>query len=159
MSINKTEKLELNVWLESEPVNFEEVNANFEKIDSLPLCIESGTKSSSYTGGSDASATWLYKKYSDGTIEMCTRLEYTNLKCNGGTSAPYYSGVSEVTVPFTLSRTYDVQMHLASNTIGWISDITAKAAMDKIRFRVMAMSLESSTEYKMVFINVKGVLA
>lgn len=159
MSINKTEKLGLNIWLENEPVNFEEINENFEEIDKMPIPIESGTKSSPYTGGSDSSATWLYKKYSDGSVEMCTRLEFTNLKCNGGTSAPYYSGVSEVTVPFTLSRTYDVQMHLASNTIGWISDITGRAAMDVIRFRVMAMGLETDTEYKQVFINVKGVLA
>lgn len=155
---NVTDNLQFNVWLEDDVVNFEEINANFEKLDSMVMCVESGTKTSAYSGGSSSNATWKYKKYSDGTIEMSSKLEFTNLKCNGGSAAPYYSGSVLVNFPFDLKEVYDVQMHLASNTIGWVSDITGKSVLDSVNFRVMGMSSESTYVYKQVFINVKGVL-
>ena len=155
----KTPKLGLNIWLESDPVNFEEVNENFKKIDDMVMCIESGEGSSSYSGGVSGSTIWKYKKYSDGTIDMSTKMEFTNIKCNGGSSAPYYSGTLSLYFPFTLSQVYDVQMHLASNTIGWVSDITGQSVLDKVMFRLLNMEYESDYKYKQVFINVKGVLA
>ena len=155
----KTPKLGLNIWLESDPVNFEEVNENIKKIDDMVMCIESGEVSSSYSGGVSGSTTWKYKKYSDGTIDMSTKMEFTNIKCNGGSSAPYYSGTLSLYFPFTLSQVYDVRMHLASNTIGWVSDITGQSVLDKVSFRLLNMESESDYKYKQVFINVKGVLA
>lgn len=155
---NLTNNLKFNVWLEDDVVNFEEINENFEKLDSMVMCVESGTKTSAYSGGSSSNATWRYKKYSDGTIDMSTILEFTNLKCNGGSAAPYYSGSVQVDFPFEFKLVYDVQMHLASNTIGWVSDITGKSVNDYVRFRVMGMGNESTYIYKQVFINVKGVL-
>ena len=80
MSANKTKNLGLNIWLENEPVNFEEMNENFEKIDHFVSCTESGVKTASYSGGSDTVANWRYKKYSDGTVEMSAKLNFTNLK-------------------------------------------------------------------------------
>ena len=50
-------------------------------------------------------------------------------------------------------------MHLASNTIGWVSDITGKSVLDYVMFRVMGTEYESENVYKQVFITVKGVLA
>lgn len=159
MSVNTTKKLGLHTWLENETVDFTEINENFEKIDNLPFCIESGTKTSSYTGGSSSTATWRYKKYSDGTVDMSTVLYYENLKCNGGSQAPYYSGASKVNFPFNLKAVYDVQMHLASNTIGWVADITNRTVADSVTFRVAAVYPESDLMYKQVFINVKGVIS
>ncbi len=156
---NKTTNLGLNVFLENEVVDFEQINNNFETIDKQIYCVESGTITSNYTGGSSSVAVWRYKKYSDGTVEMSTKIEFTNLKCNGGNSAPYYSGDSTLYFPFTLSEVYDVHMHLASNTIGWVSDTTGYSINDFVIFKIMSMSLEEDYIYKQVFINVKGVLA
>lgn len=156
---NTTKNLGLNIWLENEVVDFEEINENFKKLDTMIMCVESGTKTANYTGGSDSVATWRYKKYSDKSIEMWAKLQFTNLKCNGGTSSPYYSVESKIYFPFTLSSVNDVQMHLASNTIGWVSDITGQSVLDNVRFRVMSTAYESTTLYKQIFINVKGVLA
>lgn len=156
MSIKKTKNHSLNIWLENEPVDFEEINANFETIDKFVACIESGTKTAYYQGGSDSVAVWHYKKYSDKTIEMYAKLGFTNLKCNGGSKAPYYSGSSKVMFPFEMTSVYDVQMHLASNTTGWVSDITGKSVLDYVMFRVMAMEFENELEFKQVFITVKG---
>lgn len=154
---NPTTNLGLNTWLENEVVNFEEVNQNFEKLDTMVMCIESGTKTSSYIGGSNDVTTWRYKKYSDGTIDMSAKLIFTNLKCNGGSAIPYYSVDSKVYFPFSLSEVYDVQMHLASNTIGWVSNITDRSILGYAMFRVMSIKLETTDEYKQIFINVKGV--
>ena len=156
---NKTKNLGLNTFLENEVVDFEQINENFELIDKKIFCMESGTVTSNYTGGSSNVATWRYKKYSDGTVEMSTKIEFTNIKCNGGEAAPYYSGDSELFFPFALSSVYDVHIHLASNTIGWVSDITGHSVIDKVMFRVMAMQFEEDYIYKQVFVNVKGVLA
>lgn len=155
---NKTANLQLNTWLENEAVNFEEVNENFETIDNLVSCIESGTKTANYTGGVESAAKWRYKKYSDGTVEMSTVVYFTNLKCNGGSKSPYYSGTSTIYFPLSLSGVYNVQMHLASNTFGWVSNITGKTVSDYVMFRLMALEYEDTEEYKQVFINVKGVM-
>ena len=50
-------------------------------------------------------------------------------------------------------------MHLVSNTMGWISDITGETVLDNIRFRLMNMRKETEEEYKQIFVSVKGVLA
>ena len=155
---NVTKKLGLNIWLENDIVDFEQINENFQKIDDCVICTESGIKTASYSGGVSGTANWRYKKYSDGTIEMSTKLEFTNIKCNGGSKAPYYSGSSTVQFPFSMSEVYDVQMHLASNTIGWVSDITGKSVLDSVMFRVMAMEYEDDYIYKQVYITVKGVI-
>lgn len=155
---NKTANLQLNTWLEDEPVDFEEVNENFKTIDGLVSCIDSGIKTANYTGGVESAAKWRYKKYSDGTVEMSTVLNFTNLKCNGGSKSPYYSGTSTIYFPLSLSGVYNVQMHLASNTFGWVSNITGKTVSDYVMFRLMALEYEDTEEYKQVFINVKGVM-
>lgn len=155
---NLTPNLKLNTWLENDVVDFEEINENFQIIDGLVRVTESGTKAANYTAGSSGTTTWRYKKYSDGTIDMSAKLEFANLKCNTGTESPYYSGTSTVMFPFTLSSVYDVQMHLASNTVGWVSDIMGHAVNDKVLFRVMSVTNETNDVYKQVFINVKGVL-
>lgn len=156
---NQTTKLGLNTFLENEAVDWELINENFTKLEAMNLCIESGTKTASYTGGVTSTATWRYRKYADGTIDMSTKLEFDNLKCNGGPSSPHYSGTSQVYFPFSLSQVYDVQMHLASNTIGWVSDITGKSVLDYVMFRVMSTANESTNIYKQIFITVKGVVS
>ena len=155
---NQTKNLGLNTWLENEIVDFEQVNENFEKLDGMAMVIESGTKTASYTGGVNGTAAWRYKKYSDGTIEMSTKLEFTNIKCNGGEQAPYYSGASNVYFPFEFSSVYDVNVHMSSNTIGWASDITNRSVLDHISFRIMSMYKETENVYKQIFINVKGMV-
>lgn len=155
---NKTKNLGLNTWLESEVVDFEQVNENFETLDAMPMCIESGTKTANYTGGVSGTTVWRYKKYSDKTIEMSTKMEFTNIKCNGGDVSPYYSGISEVHFPFTLSSVYCVQMHLASNTFGWVTNITGSSVLDLVKFRILNPTKEEEGTYKQVFITVKGVM-
>lgn len=165
MSYNKTTKLGLNIWLENEAVNFEEVNENFTKIDAIPFCVESGTKSASFTGGASGDVVvWYYKKYSDGTIELNAKLDYNDLRCVNGEGAPYYSSESKVNFPFSLAKIYSVQMHLIDREhLGWVQDTTPKDILTYANYVVVGFLKEDADSvptpsYKQVYITVKGVL-
>lgn len=159
MASNKTDKLRLNTWLESEPVDFEEINSNFEIIDNLILISESNTTTAAFTlGGSNTTATWRYKKYSDGTIDMCASIPYLDLRCSTGSASPYNSDISKISFPFSLKEINNIQMHLSSSNFAWIFDCTDDTVVDSISFKVMTFAAETAASYKKVFINVKGVL-
>lgn len=153
---NQTAKIQFNTFFENDVVDWEKINENFQKLDDMALCIESGEKTASYSGDISGNVTWHYKKYSDGSIEMYTKIEFDNIKCNSGSAPPYYSGTSKVMFPFNLTAVHDVQMHLVANYIGWVSDITEKSVVDYVIFRLAGLTLETNYEYKRVFINVKG---
>lgn len=156
----KTERLGLNTWLENDIVDFELMNENFRIIDEAPSIVEAGTTTSTYTDSSSKTTTWYYKKYSDGTVEMSAKLGYTGLLCNQGTQAPYYSNASDVNFPFDMSKVYDVQVSMSSNTFGW--PILTKGADVNNMVSLRAVSLNKDTEselYKQIYIQVKGVLS
>lgn len=151
-----TPNVAFNTFLENEVIDFEKINENFEKLDGYALCIESGEKTALYSGGTSGNATWRYKKYSDGAIEMYTKIELENLKCNSGVSLPYYSPDVKVMLPINMISIDHIETQLASSTIGWISNITDKNIVDYILFKVISTAYESTNIYKQVFINVKG---
>lgn len=153
---NKTTKLGLNTFLESEVLNYEDVNYNFEKIDEYPICIESGKKSSTYSGAVSGNATWYYRKYSDGTIDLYTNIETTGLKCSSGASAPYHSNTTKILIPISLSTIYGTELSLTSEYLGWVADITGKNVNDYITFQVVGLKVESNNTYKRVYIHIKG---
>lgn len=148
--------MKFNIFLENDVVDFEKINENFNKLDKLVLCTESGTKSASYSGAATGNASWYYRKFSDGTIEMYTKLELDNIKCGSGASSPYQSGTISVNFPFKLTAVNNVNMNMASNTVGWVSDTTGKGIVDLVRFNVRSTAYENSYIYKQVYINVKG---
>lgn len=153
---NLSTNMGFNLFLESDVVDFEQLNANFEKLDKMVLCIESGTKTSSYSGNTTGNATWNYKKYSDGTIDLDTAIGFDTLKCNQGSKAPYYTGNCRVYFPFTITKIDNVQIHMSSETKGWVCNLTGKDVVDYILFNIMGMESESNYVFKKVFINVKG---
>lgn len=157
---NKTKNIGLTTWLESDVVDFEQVNDNFEKIDALVNCIEAGVIVGSYDdGGTVATTNWHYKKYSNGSVKMDAKLVFNNLICDTGDEIPYYSDSVTITYPFQFSSVYSVQMHAVSNGITWVADITGKTVVDSTTFRLVTRAKESGTVYKQVYITVKGWLA
>ncbi len=155
---NLTEKNGFNIFLENDVVDFELINANFEKLDGMCLCTESGTKAGNYSGVTSGTILWRYKKYADKTVELSVKMEFGNIRCNSGTNAPYMSGQINVYFPFKLSNVFNIQTNMSSNTVGWVHDITPNGALDCVSFKVASMQLESVNVYKEISINVKGVL-
>lgn len=155
---NQTKNLGLYTFLESDAVDFEQINENFEKIDKTVICFETGTKTASLSESSEGTIVWRYKKFTDGTIELTTKIESTSIKSDSGSAAPYSSGDVKMYFPFSLSEIYDVQTHLCSSNGGWISDVTERSVLEYLTLKVMSVTQESSATYKQIFVNVKGVL-
>lgn len=156
---NLTTNLGLKTWLEDDTVNFEEINSNFEIIDRVIACKESGTATSQYSGASSGTARWRHKKYVDGTVELNAKIEFSNLTCNVGSSAPYRTNAITLRLPFSFSEIYSVNFQLGSSTIGWVLDTTARNVKDLLTFQIASMTSESSSVYKEVYVSVKGVLS
>ena len=158
--MNKSSNLGFNIFLETDAVDFEDLNENWRKLDAMTLCVESGIKTAAYDNGMASVAKWYYKKYSDGTLEMSAKLDFTssNMQCNTGTAAPYTSGTSNVYFPFEFKSIYDVQMHLASSSKCRIVNTTSEAIQNTIKFMLESNDKENTEVYKQVFITVKGVV-
>ena len=150
----KTSNLGLTIWNDTDPVDFEEINSNFQTIDRLVSCIESGIVTTSYNGETTTDVNWYYKKYSDGVTEACAILLCNTLTCNTGTAAPYASAVSTINFPFTFSTIYNIQMNLVSETTGWIANTSV--SLDRATFKVCNIVQETEATYKQVCVSVKG---
>lgn len=153
---NLTPNMGFNTFLESEAIDFEKINENFEKLDGYALCIESGEKTAAYSGGASGNVTWRYKKYSDGTIELYTKLDIGNLRCSNGGKAPYESDSVTVNLPLQIKYIDDVHMHVASSGFTMIHDITAKATTDSVLFKLATLEPESINAFRRIYIGVKG---
>lgn len=144
---SKTSNLGLTIWNDTDPVDFEEINSNFQTIDGLANCIESGIVTVT-------DVNWYYKKYSDGVAEACAILSYSTLTCNTGTAAPYESAISTINFPFAFSTVYNIQMNLVSGTTGWITNTSV--SLDSASFKICNIVQESASAYKQVCVSVKG---
>lgn len=153
---NLTNNIGFNIFLENDYVDYELINRNFEKLDTMVLCVESGDKSASYSGAATGNATWHYKKYSDGTIDLYTKIGFDTLKCNQGSKAPYYTTDCKVYFPITITKIDCIQMYMGSSTVGWVNNVTGKDVTDVVTFNIMSMESESVYVPKQIFINVKG---
>ena len=154
---NITTNMQFNTFLESEIVDIDKINENFEKLDKFVLAIEGGEKTAAFSGGATGNVVWKYKKFSDGSIELYTKLDLSNLKCSNGSKAPYYSNDMKVMFPFQMLDIDNVQLQMRStNTLGWADDVTGKDILDYVLFRVTGMNSENTAAFKQVYINVKG---
>lgn len=154
----KSTKFGFNLFLENDIVNFEELNDNFKKIEDLVLITESGVKSATYTEGSEANVKWYYRKYSDGTLEMWTKIGYSKLICETGAAGQYSSAESTINFPFAFSSIENVQMSLNADMTGYVVNTTANAVLDSLKLKVISANKESTDIFKQISINVKGVL-
>lgn len=154
-----TENLKLNIFNEDEVFDVDQINENFQKLDAVPVCIETGVTTASYSGALAGSANWRYRKFNDGTAEMSTAISFTTLRANQGDAVPYYSNAINLNFPFQMASVYDVQMHMASNTKGWIIDTSNNLITSGVTFVLASSVKESDADYyKQVFIHIKGVL-
>lgn len=148
--------MNFNLFLENDVVDYELINANFESIDKMVLCIESGEKTATYSGGATGNAIWRYKKYSDGTIELYTKIGFATLACNQGSKSPYHTSDCKAYIPISLTAIDNIQMHMVSDTLGWVNNSTGKDVLDCLTFKFISINSENDYVYKQVHISVKG---
>ena len=157
---NKTTNLKLNTWLESDVVDFEQVNENFQIIDGLVNCMEAGTWTSTYTDGDvTRTATWYYRKYTNGHVDMYGKLGFNrgDLLCSEGDESPYYSEYKQINYPVTFTSIYHLDIG-TSNTknSNWTVNLTGSSTMGYCGFRLVSRPKETENAYKVVYISVKG---
>lgn len=161
----KTPNLKLNTWLESDVVNFEEVNENFEVLDGCIMCIASGMTDSSCSGSSDSRPNWNYKKYSNKTIEMDTRIPFANSICSEGvTGTGPYKMINNCILSLptnvgTITSITSIQLQLSGeNAYGWAVNLSNKDRIDSIVMNILNSIIETSSSYKEIHVSVKGVI-
>ena len=154
----KTDNLKLNTWLESDVVDFADMNENFGIIDGLVSCVKSYKASSKCTGASSAVADWYCKEFSDGRVDALCKIKSSDIACSVGDTAPYSSGAVVVKLPAELYAISNVQMGIASDGICWVHDVTASQSTSSVSFKVIGMESEKSAKSRTVYISVKGVM-
>lgn len=153
-----TTNLQFNLFEETDVVDFELINQNFEKIDNTKLWIGSDKTASTYSIGEvNGTASWYYKEMSDRHVEMYTKIDLDTLKCSNGSGVPYYSDTVTLNLPVPLDSVHDVQMHLNSSTVGWIIDETGANMSSFVKFKVASFNHEPSVIYKQIFVSIKGI--
>lgn len=180
---SKTDNLQMTKWLENDPVNFEEVNENFLKIDNCTSCYERGVVTSSYSGGLNGVGKWVYRKYtgwnlkkSDDdtlsiikTIEACIVIDASSLPIeneDSDISSIFHSIDLTINLPFDIASLSYINMHLAVD--GLYGGVMDKTAYDndlsmigkslKVQLWSMKKEQPGSPKNKKIMINLKGVL-
>ena len=82
----QTTKLGFNTWLPSDYMNVSELNANFNKIDNYVMCTKSEIISTTASNDDKTNTDWIYKEYSDGTIELYAAVRMSKIKCDKSTT-------------------------------------------------------------------------
>lgn len=175
----KTDNLQMNKWFENDPVNFEEVNDNFLKLDDCTQCFERGAITSNYSGGLNGVGTWIYRKYTgwnmkksdDGvsiikTVEACVVVDASSLNISTPDSAMstlFHSSEVQIDLPFEIASLSYINIRLTGNVYGGIIDNTkyeSNLSMlgKKLKIQLWSMKKEESSIPKKIMINLKGVL-
>lgn len=159
----KTENLNLNTWLESDYVNFEEINENFETIDTFIVATEAGTVTSTYTDGSGISGniTWRYKKYSNKTIEIVAAVDVHNWLANTQFGETGIYGTTDMTInmPFSFVNLYDTHVNVQCPNAMLIFNKTAITEATALTIQAAGFTSETDTDTKRIILNIRGVEA
>ena len=175
----KSKNLNMNLFLETDYVDFEDINNNFEIIDSKPFCVKSGFTIAKYQQyilsngnentqyGSETDVKWYYKVYNDKTFEMYAKIELTNLQCITAIGSLYRSGYVRVAIPskysdnttFNIASIRDIKLSLSSDSYDWPVLTTRSSINDYFTFRLVGPKAEKTSIYRQIFLNVKGEIS
>ena len=114
----QTTNLGLNTWLPSDYMNVSELNANFDKIDNYIMCTKSEIISTTTSNDDQTNTDWVYKEYSDGTVELYAAVRMSKIKCEHSSTvdvetAPYYSSSIVIHLPKQISEIDSLQITAA----------------------------------------------
>lgn len=169
---SKSKNLNFNIFNEDDYVDFDQINHNFNLLDGMGLCVESGSIDSTAGG---VSVTWRYKKFLNSsstpkyTIDAsCTVLSDDSWSCKDditkGRQSCWVSRAITVPLPSVISMVniYDLQGSIRLSTattdpnINWIG--FEKLDTDgAIKFRAISPVNEASGIAKVACLNVKAI--
>ena len=159
----QTAKLGLNTWLPSDYMNVSELNANFDKIDTYVMCTKSEIISTTASNDDQTNTDWIYKEYSDGTVELYAAVKMTKIKCDKSTTtgtetAPYYSSDILINLPKQISEIYSLQITAGGGAMVMGKD-TTNLSRSYVTFSLVKLTKDLVDTAHFIYVDIKGRLS
>ena len=159
----QTTNLGLNTWLPSDYMNVSELNANFNKLDNYIMCTKSEIISTTDSNDDQTNTDWIYKEYSDGTIELYAAVRMSKIKCDhssttGTETAPYYSSSIVIHLPKQISEIYSLQITAGGGTMVMCED-TTNLSRSYVSFSLAKFTKDLVEAAYLIYVDIKGRLS
>ena len=159
----QTTNLGLNTWLPSDYMNVSELNANFNKIDNYIMCTKSEIISTTTSNDDQTNTDWVYKEYSDGTIELSAAVKMSKIMCNRTTAtdaetAPYYSSDIAIHLPKQISEIDSLQITAGGGAMVMYED-TTNLSRSYVSFSLAKFTKDTLDTAYLIYVDIKGRLS
>lgn len=159
----QTTNLGLNTWLPSDYMNVSELNANFNKIDNYIMCTKSEIISTTDSNDDQTNTDWIYKEYSDGTIELYAAVRMSKIKCDHSTTtgtetAPYYSSSIVIHLPKQISEISSLQITAGGGAMVMCED-TSNLSVSYVSFSLAKFTKDTLDTAYLIYVDIKGRLS
>ena len=159
----QTTNLGLNTWLPSDYMNVSELNANFNKLDNYIMCTKSEIISTTDSNDDQTNTDWVYKEYSDGTIELYAAVRMSKIKCDHSSTAdvetaPYYSSSIVIRLPKQISEIYSLQITAGGGTMVMYED-TTNLSRSYVSFSLAKFTKDTLDTAYLIYVDIKGRLS
>ena len=155
----QTTNLGLNTWLPSDYMDVSELNATFNKLDNYIMCTISTTTSNDDQTNTD----WVYKEYSDGTIELYAAVRMSKIKCDHSSTAdvetaPYYSSSIVIRLPKQISEISSLQITAGGGAMVMYED-TTNLSRSYVSFSLAKFTKDTLDTAYLIYVDIKGRLS
>ena len=159
----QTTNLGLNTWLPSDYMNVSELNANFDKIDNYIMCTKSEIISTTDSNDDQTNTDWVYKEYSDGTIELYAAVRMSKIKCDHSSTvdvetAPYYSSSIVIHLPKQISEIDSLQITAGGGAMVMYED-TTNLSRSYVSFSLAKFTKDTLDTAYLIYVDIKGRLS
>ena len=159
----QTTNLGLNTWLPSDYMNVSELNANFDKIDNYIMCTKSEIISTTDSNDDQTNTDWIYKEYSDGTIELYAAVRMSKIKCDHSSTAdvetaPYYSSSIVIHLPKQISEIDSLQITAGGGAMVMYED-TTNLSRSYVSFSLAKFTKDLVEAAYLIYVDIKGRLS
>ena len=159
----QTTNLGLNTWLPSDYMNVSELNANFNKLDNYIMCTKSEIISTTDSNDDQTNTDWVYKEYSDGTIELYAAVRMSKIKCDHSSTvdvetAPYYSSSIVIHLPKQISEISSLQITAGGGAMVMYED-TTNLSRSYVSFSLAKFTKDTLDTAYLIYVDIKGRLS
>ena len=159
----QTTNLGLNTWLPSDYMDVSELNANFNKLDNYIMCTKSEIISTTDSNDDQTNTDWIYKEYSDGTIELYAAVRMSKIKCDHSSTvdvetAPYYSSSIVIHLPKQISEIDSLQITAGGGAMVMYED-TTNLSRSYVSFSLAKFTKDTLDTAYLIYVDIKGRLS
>lgn len=159
----QTTNLGLNTWLPSDYMNVSELNANFNKLDNYIMCTKSEIISTTDSNDDQTNTDWVYKEYSDGTVELYAAVRMSKIKCDHSSTvdvetAPYYSSSIVIHLPKQISEIDSLQITAGGGAMVMYED-TTNLSRSYVSFSLAKFTKDTLDTAYLIYVDIKGRLS